>query len=203
MPPCGRTIVPTAGSRGFTLIEILLVVSILIVLCAMALPVTSGAVDALRTQSAARYLAARIVHGRMQAISRSTIVGLRFAGEANGDYSYRPYLDGNRNGIRSADITHGTDRPLALAERVGDNFGGVVFGLMPGVPDADGQKNTGTDGVRIGSARILTTSPDGTATAGTLYIHGKHAQYAVRVLGSTGRVRVMQFQWGDRKWINR
>jgi prepilin-type N-terminal cleavage/methylation domain-containing protein len=202
MPDHSRwTVVP--GSRGFTLVEILLVVSILVVLFAMALPVTSEAIDALRTQGAARYLAARIVHGRMQAITRSTIVGLRFVGAGNGDYSYRPYIDGNRNGIRTADITRGTDLPLAAAERVGDNFGGVVFGLMPGVPDADGLQNTGTDGVRIGSARILTTSPDGTATAGTLYIHGKHAQYAIRVLGPTGRVRVMQFQQGDRKWTNR
>ncbi|HEX6974362.1 MAG TPA: prepilin-type N-terminal cleavage/methylation domain-containing protein [Vicinamibacterales bacterium] len=190
-------------SRGFTLVELLLVISILIVLFAMALPVTSRAIDALRTQGAARYLAGRILQGRSQAISRSTIVGFRFVSAPNGDYSYRPYIDGNRNGIRTADISRGDDTPLALPERLGDNFGGVVFGLLPGIPDADGAANTGTDGVRIGSARILTTSPDGTATGGTLYVHGKTTQYAVRVLGTTGRVRVMEFRWGDRKWINR
>ncbi len=38
--------------------------------------------------------------------------------------------------------------------------------------------DTGSDGVRIGVARILTTGPNGTATAGTLYVHGTNAQYA-------------------------
>ena len=33
------------------------------------------------------------------------------------------------------------------------------------------------DGVRIGSARILTMSPSGTATSGTLYLQGRRAQY--------------------------
>lgn len=187
---------------GYTLIELLLVLAIVTVLIGTALPITTDALDALRTQNAARYLSARILNGRMDAIKRSTILGLRFeAGQA--DYTYRPYVDGNWNGIRAADITRGTDRPLGPAEHIGDNFKGVSFGLMPGLPDADGLNNTGTEGVRIGSARILTTSPDGTATAGTLYVRGKNTQYAVRVLGPTGRVRVMQYLKGERKWINR
>ena len=190
-------------ARGFTLLEVLFVLAILVVLLSMALPVTAEAIDALRTQGATRYLAARVLQGRMSAISRSTITGLRFVAVAGGDYWYRPYLDGNRNGIRTADINGGTDTPLAAVERIGDNFAGVSFGLMPGLPDVDGAQNTGTDGVRIGSARILTTGPDGTATPGTLYVRGKHAQYAIRVLGPTGRVRVLQFRTGDRKWINR
>ena len=191
------------SARGITLVEVLLVVSILVVLFSMALPFTSEAIDALRTQGAARYLAGRILQARMEAIMRSTVVGFRFVATGGGDYSYRPHLDGNRNGLRTADITRGIDRPLAAAERLGDNFSGVSFGLMPGVPDADGTANAGSEGVRIGSGRILTTSPDGTATAGTLYLHGKRAQYAIRVLGPTGRVRVLQYHWRQRTWINR
>jgi len=79
----------------------------------------------------------------------------------------------------------------------------VRFGLADSVPDADGLRGTGTDGVRIGSARILTMSPDGTATSGTLYLQGKRAQYAVRVLGATGRTRVLAFDRGRQAWINR
>lgn len=189
-------------SGGYTLIEQLFVLAIIVVLIGTALPITADALDALRTQDAARYLAGRIIQDRMNAIARSTIVGLRFeAGDR--DYTYRVYLDGNWNGIRATEIKSGIDRALGPAEHIGDNFGGVTFGLMPGLPDADGVKNTGSDGVRIGSARILTTSPDGTATAGTLYLRGKNAQYAVRVLGPTGRVRVMQYLKGERKWINR
>ena len=196
------TAMRTVARNGFTLIEQLLVLAIVAVLIGTALPITADAIDALRTQGAARYLAARIVNGRMDAIKRSTRIGLRFE-VGPGDYTYRPFIDGNWNGIRTADITSGVDRPLGPAERLGDNFTGVRFGLMPGLPDADGQPNGGTDGVRIGAARILTTSPDGTATAGTLYVRGRNTQYAVRVLGPTGRVRVMEYLKGDRKWISR
>jgi prepilin-type N-terminal cleavage/methylation domain-containing protein len=190
------------ATRGFTLLELLFVISILIVIVGTALPMTTDAVDALRTQSAARYLAGRILQGRMEAIKRSTIVGLHFEPDVR-DYAYRPYLDGNYNGIRTAEIRNGVDRPLAAAEHIGDNFTGVMFGLMPGIPDADGVDNAGVEGVRIGAARILTTGPNGTATAGTLYVHGRNAQYAIRILGATGRVRVMQYLRGAGKWINR
>ncbi len=35
-------------------------------------------------------------------------------------------------------------------------------------------------------------SADGTATSGTLYVRGRKGQYAVRVLGVTGRTRMLQ-----------
>jgi hypothetical protein len=92
---------------------------------------------------------------------------------------------------------------LGPFERLCDRFPDVRFELMPGVPDADGQAGTGTDGVRIGTARILSMSSDGTATSGTLYIRGRRQQYAVRVLGVTGRTRVLQYLPGDRSWIGR
>jgi hypothetical protein len=62
---------------------------------------------------------------------------------------------------------------------------------------------TGNDGVRIGTAGILSMISDGTATSGTLYIRGRRRQYAVRVLGVTGRTRVLQYSPGDRSWIGR
>ncbi len=61
-----------------------------------------------------------------------------------------------------------------------------VLVILAHVPDVDGNGNTGSDGVRIGTARILTVSPNGTATAGTLYVHGWRRQYAVRISVSRG-----------------
>ena len=66
----------------------------------------------------------------------------------------------------------------------------------------DGLRNTSTDGVRIGTPKILTISPDGTATSGTLYVQGARAQYAVRVLGATGRTRVLKYEPGSRSWVS-
>jgi hypothetical protein len=46
-------------------------------------------------------------------------------------------------------------------------------------------------------------SPDGTATAGTVYLHGRRSQYAVRILGTTGRMRVLQYKAAAHTWIER
>ena len=75
------------------------------------------------------------------------------------------------------------------------------FGLLETASDVDGSKGTGVDGVRIGKALIATMSPDGTATAGTLYVRGRRSQYAVRILGATGRVRVLHYRAKDGAWI--
>ena len=58
------------------------------------------------------------------------------------------------------------------------------------------------DPIRIGSSQIVTFTPIGTATSGTVYLHGRGVtQYAVRVLGVTGRTRVMRFDPGAGEWI--
>jgi hypothetical protein len=74
----------------------------------------------------------------------------------------------------------GIDTPLGPAEMLAWNFPSVTFGLLPGIPDADGSTAGGTDGVRVGVSRIVSMNPNGSATSGTLYLHGRRrAQYAV------------------------
>ncbi len=185
---------------GLTLLELLFTVAILTTLLAIGLPATADAIDSHRTASAARYLAGRVHLARMEAVKRSTSVGLKFE-EAGDDYAFTTYVDGNGNGIRAIDIRSGTDALLMPRERLADNFPAVQFGLMPGVPDADGDAdNADGDGVRIGSARILTLGANGTATSGTLYLHGRRLQFAVRVFGVTGRARVLRYEAPSRKW---
>jgi len=187
---------------GLTLIEVLFAAAVATVLAGVALPLAGSAIDELRTLAAARYLAGRIVYSRMDAIARSTSVALRFE-PSSPDYAFTPYADGNGNGVRAADIHRGVDPPVGVSHQLGDNFAGVRFGLLPGLPDVDGGADGGTEGVRIGTARMLTLSPNGTATSGTLYVHGRRAQYAVRVLGATGRTRILKYDTGAGTWISR
>jgi type II secretory pathway pseudopilin PulG len=187
--------------RGITLLELVFVVSVTVVLAGVAVPLTGDALDEARTGAAARYLAGQIVSSRMDAVNRSRCVALRFEASTP-DYRVARYVDGNGNGVRTAEV--GRIDPIdGVPKRIGDDFPNVRFGLGEGLPDVDGVRGTGTDGVRIGSARILTMSPDGTATSGTLYLEGRRAQYAVRVLGATGRTRVLKYDSGQRTWINR
>ena len=186
--------------RGFSLLEVLLVTSIVVTLAAVSIPVTAGALDELRTSMAARYLEGRIMNARATAVKRSTRIGLRFEPVEN-DCRIGEYGDGNGNGVRASEIAVGLDPEIGQAEFIGGLFPGVGFGLHNGVPDVDGSLSTGSDGLRIGSSRILTLGPDGTATSGTLYVRGRRGQYAVRILGITGRTRVLRFHPGTGQWI--
>jgi len=188
---------------GFTFLELLFTTALIATVLSMALPVFSDAIDAQRSASAARYAAGRVFLARMEAVKRSTSVGLRFEEEGS-DYAFTAYVDGNANGIRTLDIRTGVDRLLMDKERLTYNFPGVRFGLMPGVREVDGAADTANgDGIRIGSARILTLGANGTATAGTLYVHGRQRQFAVRVFGVTGRTRVLEYNATSRTWISR
>ena len=191
-----------ASESGRSLLEVLLVLATSLTMGALTVALTSSAVDEMRTAVAARYVAGRIGSTRIDAVKRSSAVALQFEA-VGGDYMYAPFEDGNGNGVRTAEIRSGIDRPIGPYERLSDKFPGVHFELAPGVPDADGQAGTGADGVRIGSARLLTMSVDGTATSGTLYVRGRRGQYAVRVLGVTGRTRMLQYSAGDRTWLSR
>lgn len=190
------------NQRGTTILEALFAMSVAVTATTMAVPFIGGVLDDVRTAAAARYVAGRIGSARLDAVKRSDAVALRFEA-AEGGYRFAVVGDGNGNGVRTADIQAGVDEQLTPFERLEDRFPGVRFELGAGVPDADGRAGTGTDGVRVGTARILTMSSDGTATSGTLYIRGHRGQFAVRVLGATGRTRMLQYQSGSRSWISR
>ena len=195
--------VSQAAGAGFSVIELLFVLAIIATLAGIGIPLTTSALDELRVGMAARYVAGRIVSARLDALQRSTALGLRFA-TGGADYTMAMCVDGNGNGLRTAEIASGTDRQLEPAEYLSQRFADVQFGLLAGVPDLDGSRHgEDSEGVRLGSTRLLTLGPDGTATSGTLYIRGKRGQYAIRILGATARVRIFQYHSGANAWIAR
>jgi Tfp pilus assembly protein FimT len=193
---------PLGSSPGFTVLELLFVTGLTGTLAAIAVPHSLRALDDFHTRSAARYVAQRIGSARFAAIRRSATHGFRFL-PSTPDYTVTEVADGNRNGLRTAELTSGVDRALSEPERLASLFTGVTFGIHDGVPDVDGQPVSSPDGVRIGTARLLAVNGDGTATSGTLYLRGRgRSQYAVRVLGVTGRVRVLKFDQMRGRWID-
>src|SRR4051812_8715476 len=193
---------PGGLSPGFSLIELLFSVAIAGTVTAMAVPQGLRALDDFRTRAAARYLAGRALDARFAAVAHETTTGLRFEA-AVPDYRITAVADGNGNGLRTSEIQRGVDRTLSDPERLDTHFGGVAFGILSGVPDADGQPANGSDGVRLGTSKLLSMNADGTSSSGTLYLHGRdRSQYAVRVLGVTGRVRVLKFDFVKGRWID-
>src|SRR5205823_4106261 len=137
---------------------------------------------------ATRYLSAQLQQARMEAVARSANVGLKFVQSAN-RYSYTTYIDGNGNGLRTPEILAGIDRLVRPAERLPDLFYGVDFGTLPGLPPVEsGGSPPGADPVKLGAANILTFTPIGTSSSGSLYVLGRSGtQYVIRIFGESGK----------------
>ena len=188
------------AKTGYSLVELLFVVSLATTAGALAVPAFLAAIDDYRTAGAVRYISTRIQRTRMEAASQSTNAAIQFV-QAGTGYSFGIYVDGNEDGVRTADIRDGIDRRLGAIERLPDNFAGVDFGLLPDLPAVDaGGLPPGTDPIKLGSSTLLSYSPIGTSSPGSLYIRGRHVQYVIRILGDTGRTRVLKFDPYGRLW---
>lgn len=178
---------------GFSFIELLLVLTVVTILSAAAAPVLLAGVDRVRSVAAARSLAQQCGLARLQALGRARYVALQFT-PVGDDFAIQAFADGNRNGVRTAEIGRGIDTPLSAPVRLSADFPGVRIALDPGV-------GLGTDPVRLSGGALLSFSPDGTATAGTIYVLGRdRTQLAVRVLGVTGRTRVLKYERSTGSW---
>ncbi len=189
---------------GLSLVELLVTLALGVTLAGLAIPASLNSLEHLRAAGAARHLAGRCALARMEAIKRSRAAALCFE-PIDGVYGYRVYVDGNGNGVRTGDIRDGTDPPIGEIEQIGDQFPHIRFGIIPGVAGIDGSAIGRTDDpIRLGRSDILTFTPAGTATPGTVYLRGRGTrQYAVRVLGATGRTRVLEYDWVAKRWWTR
>ena len=179
---------------GYTLLELLFVMALTVTIMAAAVPQILASLDRSRGLIAARYLGARVALARTQAVTRNASVALRFEEGPRG-ISIAVYQDGNRNGVRTADIARQIDRAIEPSVRLSELFPGVEIALASRTP--------ATDAVQLGPTDILSFSPFGTATSGTIYVRGRDGtQWAVRVLGATGRTRVLRYVPQRRDWVD-
>ena len=188
---------------GYSLIELMFAVGLVATACGAAAPQLIAGLDNFQAFGAARYLASRLQQARMDAISRSANVGVRFVRDGTST-TYAVYQDGNGNGLLSRDIQQGLDPEIHPSERLEDNFRGIRFGTLPNLPPVDASGTPpGSDPIRFGSSDMVSFTALGTSTSGSLYIRGRgDTQYAVRVFGETGRIRVLRFDSRNRRWIS-
>jgi Type II transport protein GspH len=172
-----------------------------VTLGAVGAPLLFAAVDDVRAAGAARYLSTRLYQARMEAVGRSADVGVRFVQTSDG-YAYTIYVDGNGDGVRTRDIQGNVDPRIGSAERLPDHFAGVDFGVLAGLPPVDASSAApGTDPIKLGASSILTFTPLGTSSSGSLYLRGRrNSQYVIRILGETGKTRVLKFDLRARQW---
>jgi Type II transport protein GspH len=171
-------------------VELLLVVATSAVVAGAAVPQLMAGLERSRALGAARYLASRMALARTEAVARSANVALLFTADA-ATFVIGAYRDGNGNGVRTREIASGVDPALDSPVRFGDLFQQVALFMSD---PADGPDPAGSV--------LMSFSALGTATSRTLYLQSRDgAAYAVRVLGATGRTRVLRFVPATRDWI--
>jgi uncharacterized protein (DUF2141 family) len=177
------------------------VLGLAMTLSAVAIPQFLTGLDESRTAGAAHYLSTRFQRARMEAVVRSAAVAVLFTQDSAG-YSYAVYVDGNGNGVLARDIDRGVDRRIGAVERLSEQFTGVDFGAISGLPAIDpGTAPPGADPIRLGSGNSASFAAAGTSTSGTVYIRGRGgSQYAVRIFGDTGKTRRLRFDRAARQW---
>lgn len=191
-----------ARQRGAALVDVVCATALMAILGAMSVPSLGAWLERDTARLSARYLAGKLHHARLEALKRNVHVAVRF-GEAADGYPFSLFADGNDNGVLERDIAAGIDWPLAAPDRLGDHFRDVTLRVAATVPaiEAAGVVAAGSDPLRIGRGSLVSFSPTGTCTSGSLFVAGRGStQAAVRMLGVTGRLRVLWFDAAARAW---
>jgi|WetSurMetagenome_2_1015567.scaffolds.fasta_scaffold25742_5 hypothetical protein len=186
------------GSRGYSLLEAVAV----LFLTGLLGWVGIGSFTRLMAQSSTRSLAqvvrSLVVESATRAVSGRTYVGIVFERGERGATA-RIVEDGDWDGVTHEDMVRGTDRPLGSPIYLKE--GNAYLGLPEAVrTDPSGARIPDDDPVRFGRGDILSFSPTGTSTPGSLYLRdvsGREA-WAFRVAGLDGRIRC--YRWWKGKW---
>jgi Tfp pilus assembly protein FimT len=188
---------------GVALVDVVATLTISLTMTAIAVPVIGGTLDREHAIVGAQHLAGQLQRARMESLKRAVAVAVRVE-LVDGRASMRLYADGNGNGVLQKDINKGTDPPLTPVEWVDAHARDVSFRVNQDVTNAAGAGSieAGSDPLRIGNTALVTFSPLGSSSSGTLYVAARRGpQMAIRVYGASGRVRVLMFDARAREWL--
>jgi hypothetical protein len=186
---------------GWSLVELVMVIGVSLVVGSLALAAFAPLGAGARARGAARALTALLQRERIEAVRTGRVCGFRFDDDGS-TIGFTRVADGNGNGLRAADIADGSDPVRGPRRRLADDFAGVRFAIVGDLPAIEGGPGLagGSDPVRLGGS-ILAFTPTGSATSGTLYLASEDGrQFAIRILGATGRVRLFELDRAGDRW---
>ena len=201
MAPRDASVMKPCGSGGAALIDLICACALIAVLAAIAIPSVQASRDRNATRLAARHLANKLQLLRVEAVRRNRIVAMRFDADDLGRYG--AYIDGDGDGVLQADIDVNIDPPLETISHLRHFFSTVALrvALALPLPEGGGMLAADSDPIRIGNTNLVSFSPLGSSTSGTLYVAGSDgSQMCVRLLGTTGRIRVLWFDRASAAW---
>jgi type II secretory pathway pseudopilin PulG len=190
------------NERGRTLLEMVFVLALILILSSILMPGLRAYSQEVQLMGAAQSFRGQFREAYSVAIKQNVQTAIRFESGPDGP-TYSIYVDGNHNGVLSADIASGRDRRIAGPRPLDAGLAGVRVGINPNVPAIPPDSGTldPTDPIRFGRSNMLSFSPLGTATPGTFYLAGDAAQAAVRVTPESARVRILFCR--GRRWVER
>lgn len=193
---------PRPTSPGFTLVELVVVFAILFAMAAVAMPNIHASYRETALLGASRSFKDEFMKARSIAVRMNSQTAIRFETDPGGTPVYSTYVDGNSNGVLSADIADGVDRRIAGPFRLDAGKPGVFLGVLENAPAPPPDSGTlSSEPIRFGRSKMVSFSTLGTATPGSLYLRTATSMAAVRVTPGSARVRIMVLR--GKRWIDR
>lgn len=191
--------------NGHTLLELLAVITIAVLMISISVPYIAGMVSRGKIRAATREIVALFRGARYEAVSKGTHIGFEFQKKEDG-YHFRKFQDGNSNGIRKKDIEEGKEILLDGPRQIKDRYGNIDFSILKGkpvrkIPPSKGILNNPDDPIKFGKSDIVSFSPSGHSSSGSIYISDEmQNMMAVVIFGPTVRVRVWNYDYANNRW---
>lgn len=187
--------------NGWSLIDSIVTLALLGIAVSWSAAIAGRVVADAHTAAAAREFAVLFHALRWKSVNENRNVGLFFE-QSGGTWQWFEVHDGNGNGLRTAEVRNGTDVKRSGPHRLEQTHRGVRMGFptgqtVPAIPPKTGVLG-GTDPIRFGNSNLISFSPKGRSSSGTLFVtDGRHRLYGVRLYGAATRIRV--WRWDDRE----
>ncbi len=201
---------PTRGGsarRGVTLPDLLASLAVLAVVTALGVPALSGVFSQSMLREAARDVANVFNRARLRALDTGRDVGVKWL-SSGGDVTFTLYEDRNGNGVLTADIRSGIDRPIGAPFSVRGRFPRATASFLTDFPGGDpaggspGSVGDLSDPIRFGRSDICSFSPMGHASPGSVWLSdGQGRQTVVRVSPMTAQIQIHDWCAPRRTWI--
>jgi type II secretory pathway pseudopilin PulG len=193
------------SDTGFQLPELLTVMGCLAITVTLAVPPFLRLSGALRVRLGAAEVTAALRTARSFAILRGVNVAVKFRTAPGGVVTFALYRDGDGDGVANQDIDSGVDPQMVPARPLAHLGRQVRFGFPEGTPPRDPgdprrRLDRLDDPIRFNTTDLASFNPLGGSTPGSIYLTDGRALAVVRVLGVTGRVRVLEYDGRAERW---
>ncbi len=191
------------NSKGYSLLEVLMAMTVMVIVSGAAIPLAHTSVDRTRAAGAASYVAGRMATARFEAVRRSAYVAIRFIEQPDG-YWLQTYVDGNRNGVLTRDIAQGIDLAdhRQRTARLSLHWDSVRHSAQ-----RHGHRSRSVQRQRPDSNRQLDAAqlqPDGVVDVRhSVYSRPSGPPVRGTRAGRNRRTRVLEFNFGTATWLAR